>query len=188
MPQEWRERLHAVGIDKLTTENLLESDVEFEAGFLELICKDKKTAKQYANWIVNIEIPLRREMIEKSENLEVNNENREKIFIGVNNLVEGNKINSNNAKNIIVELLSEKLLPDSLEDYANTKGYIQMSDSGEMEAIVQKVIDDNPKPVEDVKNGEMKAIGFLVGQVMKASQGKANPAEAQKIIRKLLEL
>lgn len=58
-----------------------------------------------------------------------------------------------------------------------------MSDSGEMEAIVSQVLNDNPKPTDDVKNGEMKAIGFLVGQVMKASGGKANPSEVLKIIR-----
>ena len=61
-----------------------------------------------------------------------------------------------------------------------------MSDSGELDEIVQKVLDANPKPVEDVKNGEMKAIGFLVGQVMKESQGKANPGLAKEIITKNL--
>lgn len=53
-----------------------------------------------------------------------------------------------------------------------------------LKRLYKKVIDDNPKPVEDVKNGEMKAIGFLVGQVMKASQGKANPAKAKAMLQK----
>jgi aspartyl-tRNA(Asn)/glutamyl-tRNA(Gln) amidotransferase subunit B len=51
---------------------------------------------------------------------------------------------------------------------------------------VAKVLAENPKAAEDVKNGEMKAIGFLVGQIMKASQGKANPALAQELIKKQL--
>jgi aspartyl-tRNA(Asn)/glutamyl-tRNA(Gln) amidotransferase subunit B len=61
-----------------------------------------------------------------------------------------------------------------------------VSDEGEIEKIVAKVLSENPKAAEDVKNGEMKAIGFLVGQVMKESHGKANPALAQKLIKKQL--
>jgi len=54
--------------------------------------------------------------------------------------------------------------------------------------LLKQVIAENPKAAEEVKNGEMKVIGFLVGQVMKASKGKANPAEVQKIIRKEFEV
>jgi aspartyl-tRNA(Asn)/glutamyl-tRNA(Gln) amidotransferase subunit B len=61
-----------------------------------------------------------------------------------------------------------------------------MTDTDEIESIVDTVLENNPKPTEDVKNGEMKAIGFLVGQVMKQSAGKANPAIVQKIIREKL--
>jgi len=64
----------------------------------------------------------------------------------------------------------------------------QVSDEGEITKIVEQVITDNPKAAEDVKNGEMKAIGFLVGQVMKASQGKANPSLANHLIKKRLGL
>ncbi|HEX5798359.1 MAG TPA: Asp-tRNA(Asn)/Glu-tRNA(Gln) amidotransferase subunit GatB [Candidatus Saccharimonadales bacterium] len=63
-----------------------------------------------------------------------------------------------------------------------------VSDEGEIEKIVAKIVEENPKAAEDVKNGEMKAIGFLVGQVMKASKGKADPALAQKLIKKNLKV
>jgi aspartyl-tRNA(Asn)/glutamyl-tRNA(Gln) amidotransferase subunit B len=102
--------------------------------------------------------------------------------------VTSGKLSSTNAKALIVELLSVEVLPQDVGKYAEEKGYIQVSDEGEIAAIVAKVIEDNPKPVADVQNGEMKAIGFLVGQVMKASQGKANPALAQQLIRKQLGL
>lgn len=59
-----------------------------------------------------------------------------------------------------------------------------VSDEAEIEKIVQKVISENQKAAEDVANGEMKAIGFLVGQVMKESRGKADPSLAQKLIKK----
>lgn len=74
------------------------------------------------------------------------------------------------------------------EKIATDKNLIQNSDEGEIAKIVEQVLAENPKAAEDVKNGEMKAIGFLVGQVMKNSQGKANPALAQQLIRKQLDL
>ncbi|MGI0133508.1 MAG: Asp-tRNA(Asn)/Glu-tRNA(Gln) amidotransferase subunit GatB, partial [Candidatus Micrarchaeaceae archaeon] len=71
---------------------------------------------------------------------------------------------------------------------AEKQGYIQVSDENEIAKIVQKVLEENAKAAEDVKDGEMKAIGFLVGQVMKASMGKANPGLAQRLIKKQLGL
>ena len=53
--------------------------------------------------------------------------------------------------------------------------------------IVKQVLNDNAKAAEDVRNGELKAIGFLVGQVMKASAGRANPGVVQELIKKQLE-
>jgi aspartyl-tRNA(Asn)/glutamyl-tRNA(Gln) amidotransferase subunit B len=65
---------------------------------------------------------------------------------------------------------------------------VQENDDAALEAIIKKVITQpaNQKAAEDVKDGEMKAIGYLVGQVMKASQGKANPAAVKQLICKLL--
>ena len=66
--------------------------------------------------------------------------------------------------------------------------FSQISDESEIEKIVAEVLEGNPKAAEDVKNGEMKAIGFLTGQVMTKSQGKANPQLAQQIIKRQLGL
>jgi aspartyl-tRNA(Asn)/glutamyl-tRNA(Gln) amidotransferase subunit B len=63
------------------------------------------------------------------------------------------------------------------------KGLKQISDSGEIEAIVARIIADNPKQTEDFKSGNDKVIGWFVGQVMKASQGKANPGLVNRILR-----
>jgi aspartyl-tRNA(Asn)/glutamyl-tRNA(Gln) amidotransferase subunit B len=67
-----------------------------------------------------------------------------------------------------------------------TKSRIQVSDEGEIEKIVAEVLAENEKAAQDVKNGENKAIGFLVGQVMKKSAGKANPQLSQQLIKKHL--
>jgi len=183
MPNEWRAKLKCLGIDRLQAENLLESQIEFNTDFLTLITKTfQEKSKVFANWVVNIEVPLRRLKSESGE-IEIASSHRLFVFEGVYALVESGRVNSNNAKNIIEELLQIEKQPDSIDAYAESKGYIQMSNSGELEAIVDSVIRDNPKPAEDVRNGEMKAIGFLVGQAMKASSGKANPSEIQKILK-----
>lgn len=66
------------------------------------------------------------------------------------------------------------------------KGLEQISDAGELERIVEQVIADNPDPVADYRNGKKQAIGFLVGQVMKATRGKANPQLVNELLRKKL--
>jgi aspartyl-tRNA(Asn)/glutamyl-tRNA(Gln) amidotransferase subunit B len=74
------------------------------------------------------------------------------------------------------------------EQIAADKNLIQVSDEGEIAGIVAQVINENAKAAEDVRNGEMKAVGFLVGQVMKLSKGKANPQMATDLIKKQLGL
>ena len=71
-------------------------------------------------------------------------------------------------------------------DIVEEKGLKQISDSGEIEAIVDQVIAGGAKQVEQYKSGNEKIIGWFVGQVMKATGGKANPAAVNKILREKL--
>jgi len=73
------------------------------------------------------------------------------------------------------------------KDLIKQKGIRQMSDTSEIEAVVQKVLDDNPKEVERYRSGDNKLIGFFVGQVMKLTKGKANPKLVNDAIRKLIQ-
>ncbi|MNI86440.1 Aspartyl/glutamyl-tRNA(Asn/Gln) amidotransferase subunit B [compost metagenome] len=66
------------------------------------------------------------------------------------------------------------------------QGLVQISDEGAIKAIVENVVAANPQSVADFKAGKDKAIGFLVGQVMKESKGKANPGLANKLILEVL--
>jgi aspartyl-tRNA(Asn)/glutamyl-tRNA(Gln) amidotransferase subunit B len=77
---------------------------------------------------------------------------------------------------------------DDPEKIAKAKNLIQVSDTAEIEKIVAQILAEPTaaQAVADIKSGNDKAIGFLVGQVMKASQGKANPGLAQKLIREKL--
>ncbi len=190
MPDQLRSELNAVGIDVQTIETLLISRATYETDFLSCIVDSKEnvTARTYANWIVNIEVPLHRSASEKENRLAIDPAIRNQVFAQTAQLISENKLSSNNAKAIIEELLPLDKLESDVETYANGKGYIQVSNGAELEAIVDQILSDNPQAAEDIKNGEMKAIGFLVGQVMKQSKGKANPSVAKDLITKKLVL
>jgi len=66
------------------------------------------------------------------------------------------------------------------------RGLKQITDSGAIEKIVRQVVEANPKQVEQYRGGQEKLLGFFVGQVMKATQGKANPAEVNKLLKQVL--
>jgi aspartyl-tRNA(Asn)/glutamyl-tRNA(Gln) amidotransferase subunit B len=100
-------------------------------------------------------------------------------------MVEEGKLNSNAAKEVWNFM---SISGEDPAEIAQTKNLMQVSDETEIEEIVKKVLVENPQAAEDIKNGEAKAIGFLVGQVMAKSQGKANPQVAQKIIKTQLGL
>ena len=104
-------------------------------------------------------------------------------LIILSQLVEDGKLSSTAAKTVLGVL---QIDGGDAQEVAQSQNLIQESDEGAINAIVQQVLSENVKAAEDVKNGEMKAIGFLTGQVMKQSQGKANPALAQKLIKEQL--
>ncbi len=100
-------------------------------------------------------------------------------------MVEANELSSTAAKEIFQVIL---FTTQGARSVAEAKNLLQVSDEGAIAAIVDEVLADpaSHKAVEDIKAGNDKAIGFLVGQIMKKSQGKANPALAQKLIRERL--
>jgi aspartyl-tRNA(Asn)/glutamyl-tRNA(Gln) amidotransferase subunit B len=191
MPDEWRTRLSALGMDKSAMETLLEAELDDAEvsylGLVEEVIDDKELAKPLTNWFVNLEIPLRRENATKLNRV-ITNQGRLALYRVVNELVKANKLSSSNAKTLISKVLTGAGQIADVEAFAKQHNLIQESDAGAMETIVKKVIEENAKAAEDVKGGEMKAIGFLVGQVMKHSQGRANPGMAQELIKKQLGL
>lgn len=190
LPHEWRTRLEALGMDASQTDTLLEAELdEPTVSYLQLVeatLAEKPVAKAIANWIVNVEIPLRR----KGElaKTKLDNEQRLHLYREVFKLSDGGKLSSSNVKTLFAKIFAEPTLPEDIAAYAKQHNLIQESDEGELEKIVASVLAENPKAAQDVKDGEMKAIGFLVGQVMKRSQGRANPAIAQTLIKKQLGL
>jgi len=74
----------------------------------------------------------------------------------------------------------------SAEQIVRERGLTQISDKEKLEEIIDHVLAENPQVVDDVRQGKGKALGFLVGQVMKASAGKANPAVVHEILKRKL--
>ncbi len=189
LPEQWRQRLSKLGLDDSYTDTLLDAEVEHEAvSYLPLIeenLHNKELAKQLANWFVNIEIPLRSEgKIEAS----LKDAQRSEVYLEVYELLKQNKLSSTNAKALLNTLFKQDIKPESIEKYAEEQGLIQVSNEDEIIKIVEEVIKENPSAAGDIKKGETKAIGFLVGQVMKKSLGKANPELAQKLIKRQVGL
>lgn len=99
-------------------------------------------------------------------------------------LLEKGTISSKIAKTVFKEMLQSGKSPQQIVE---EQGLVQISDEGAILAIVNEVIADNPVSVEDYKAGKDKAIGFLVGQVMKRSKGKANPGLVNKLLVEALK-
>lgn len=98
-------------------------------------------------------------------------------------LLKDSKINNNTAKKVFKEMFEEGSSP---EEIVKRDGLIQISDEGTIGVIVMEVLNENPQSIEDFKQGKDRALGFLVGQVMKKSKGKANPAMVNALLLKEL--
>ena len=99
-------------------------------------------------------------------------------------LVKEGEINNNTGKKVLREMFDTGKEPEAI---VKEQGLIQISDEGELISIIEKILDENPQSIEDFKNGKDRAIGFLVGQIMKASKGKANPQIVNKMLGEKLQ-
>nr|WP_263323743.1 Asp-tRNA(Asn)/Glu-tRNA(Gln) amidotransferase subunit GatB [Neobacillus sp. Marseille-Q6967] len=102
---------------------------------------------------------------------------------GMIKLIENGTISSKIAKTVFKELIENG---GDAEQIVKDKGLVQISDEGTLLKIISEVLDANPQSVEDFKNGKNKAVGFLVGQLMKATKGQANPQVVNKLLQQEL--
>jgi len=181
MPDVLRDKLAHLKLDSSVIETLVEA---MPAGRFILSLLDQATPddmKRIANWLASdVQALVGEEKVSWDDAvLEIDG------FMQLSNLVDTNQISSTSAKVILGVLVEHGGDPLTI---AKERDLLQVSDENEIEKIVQAVIGANPQAAADVKNGEMKAIGFLVGQIMKESKGKANPGLAQKLIKQVLGL
>lgn len=99
-------------------------------------------------------------------------------------LVKDAKINNNTGKKVLKEMFLTGKEPNVI---VKEQGLIQISDEGQLVEIIEKVLNDNDQSIVDYKAGKDRAIGFLVGQIMKASKGKANPQLVNKMLLEMIQ-
>ena len=138
---------------------------------------DKKIA---ANWVMG---EVSAALNQKDMSIETLPVTAEKLAALINRVLD-NTINNRGAKKIFAAILEGNAA--SVDDLIDQLGLKQISDTGAIEKIVDEVIANNPKNVEEFRAGKEKALNGLVGQVMKASKGKANPAQVNQLLRKKL--
>ncbi|SDI41287.1 Asp-tRNA(Asn)/Glu-tRNA(Gln) amidotransferase subunit GatB [Alteribacillus bidgolensis] len=132
-------------------------------------------AKQAANWLMGeVNGYLNSEGLELND-VALSPESLAKLI----NLIEKGTISSKIAKKVFADVMKEGGDPEQI---VKDKGLVQISDEGELKKIVDGILDNNAQSIEDYKNGKDKALGFLVGQVMKETKGKANPQMVNKLI------
>ena len=135
--------------------------------------------KKVSNWLMVETMRLLKENEMEAEDISFAPENLAKLI----ELADAGEINSSVAKEVFEEVFKNNVDP---EKYVEEKGLKTVSDDGALREVIEKVVADNPKSVEDYNSGKKKAIGFLVGQTMKAMQGKADPGMVNKILKEVL--
>ncbi len=136
--------------------------------------------KKVSNWLMGETMRLLKENGQDADDISF----APKHLASLIDLTDAGTINGTVAKEVFEEIFKKDVDP---EKYVEEHGLKAVSDEGALRGTIEQVIAGNPKSVEDYKNGKKKAMGFLVGQTMKAMKGKANPAMVNQIVRELLE-
>jgi aspartyl-tRNA(Asn)/glutamyl-tRNA(Gln) amidotransferase subunit B len=135
--------------------------------------------KEVANWLMVEAMRLLKEHEMEPEKMSFSPENLAKLI----QLVDNGTINRTVAKEVFERIFAENVDP---EQYVEEKGLKVVNDEGQLRETIQGIIDANPQSVADYHSGKEKAMGFLVGQTMKAMKGKAGPALVNQIVKELL--
>ncbi len=143
--------------------------------YFEKVAAVSGDARAAANWVMGDLAALLKEQGKEITESPISAEN----LGGLIKLIAEGKISGKIAKEILPKMLSG----DSAETIAEREGLHQISDTGAIEKIIDEVIAQNPKQVEQYRGGKQAVIGFLVGQVMKASRGQADPAAVNALLK-----
>ncbi|HKL13806.1 MAG TPA: Asp-tRNA(Asn)/Glu-tRNA(Gln) amidotransferase subunit GatB [Halanaerobiales bacterium] len=146
------------------------------ADLFEECVSEYEDAKEVSNWIMGEFLRLVNEEKMEIENTKITGHLLGKML----KMMEEGVISSKIAKTVFEEMFYTGKDP---EEIVEEKGLKQISDEDKLEKLVEEIIEDNPNVIEDIRNGKDKAIGYLVGQVMKETKGKANPQMVNKMFR-----
>jgi aspartyl-tRNA(Asn)/glutamyl-tRNA(Gln) amidotransferase subunit B len=160
----------------LTREESLAMSAERDVSeYFEAVVNRQVTPRTATHWIATQLLPAMRERNQSFADTPVTSVR----FAGLLGLLERDAINANAARDVLARLFESDQMPEAIVE---RHGYRQVSDAGQLEKIVDQILAANPAAVSDYRNGASKAMGFLVGQAMQVSKGKANP----KLIREIL--
>lgn len=179
LPSVYKKELLAEGLSTYETDLLLANKefVDYFNSCVELKVKSLKTLWNYL--LGDISAYINKEFLKLSD-LKFSPSD----LVSLCNLVSDNKINSKQAKEVLGLMIKDGVNPEKI---VKDLGMEQVSDEGEILEIVRKVLAENAQSIQDYKNGKDKALGYIVGQVMKASKGKANPSLAKELVLKEIE-
>lgn len=135
--------------------------------------------KKVSNWLMVETMRLLKEKEMEPEDITFTPENLAKLI----ELADKGTINSTVAKEVFEKIFEENI---DVEQYVEDHGLGTVNDEGMLRETIEKVVADNPQSVADYQAGKKKAIGFLVGQTMKAMQGKADPGMVNRILQEIL--
>ena len=136
--------------------------------------------KKVSNWLMVETLRLLKENSMDPEDIRFSPEHLAAII----EMVDKKEINGSVAKEVFELVFKEDIDPRA---YVEEKGLKTVNDEGALRSTIEEVVKNNPQSVEDYHNGKQKAIGFLVGQTMKAMQGKADPGMVNQILKELLD-
>ena len=150
------------------------------AAFYEDVVNEGANPKTASNYILGDLLRLLNANNMEVEDIKISPKNLVRLF----NMIEEGKISNTAGKEVFKEMFkSDRPVLEIIEE----KGLSQISCSDEIEKLVDEVLNNNPKSIEDFKAGKTQAVGFLMGQVMKVSKGKANPPVAKQMIEEKLK-
>ncbi len=175
LPHEYRAEFSGLGVDKSVVNSLL-ARCEYAELVSATLAESDTAAKRVANWVASNLSDTDTETVNVADVADL---------LALADMTEKSEISSNSASELFNALMNGSSDPRKL---AEERGLLQNSNEDAIGAIVDEVLADpaSQKAVEDIRSGNDKAIGFLVGQIMKKSKGRANPALAQKLIREKL--
>lgn len=178
LPEAKKERyMSEFGLSEYDT-SMICSSVSYVSLF-ERTVEITKNPKDSANWIMGELMKMLNDTQTLPENMAFDMDSLGEII----NMLNGNKISRDSAKKVFKAVFEENVNP---AEYVKANNMEMVSDTGAIKPIVEEVIANNPKAVAEYKEGKEKAIGFLIGQAMRALRGKAPASEVTKILKELL--
>ncbi len=177
MPDEYRTRFDSLNLDASEREAILNYPI-LAKRLTEVCEKNVALAPRVAHWFSGI--LMAEENVDKDYSLATAAE-----LLELSEMVEKKELSSTAGKEIFLEMYDRKNTSKTPHQLAKEMNLLQENDEEALGKIIDEVLaaPECAKAAEDVRNGEMKAIGFLVGQVMKKSKGKANPATVNELIK-----